>query len=438
MSELISYIIEINISISVFFLLYHLLFRKDSNFGSRRFFLLFAIVFSALVPLGRFELTNPATSFFSPIYIFEGVSISGRPASSVASGVPMNNLLPPIITTYMIVTLFFLVKLLLNVLKIMWIAFKSRKIIIGNRKVCLSQDLHASSFFNYIFIDPAKISEDQLKYILEHEACHVRLVHSLDRILIELMLGLTWINPLVWILRRYLVANNEYQADNRVVSMGNDQVGYQLTILNQYIGSASVSNQFSSQIKNRITMLNKKYKKGNTLKNLMLFPVSIFLVLFIGCKQDTGNDDMTKNEKIIDDVFYVVDEMPHWPGEDDFAMAIRKFIAKNLMYPEEAHENRVEGKIFVQFMVTKTGRVIVPDPSMLPPSKDENGNIDEVVVVTYRPFNGAVEMPDNKYIQLLKDESIRVIELLPDLVPGKQNGQEVNVLFTMPIHFKLE
>jgi hypothetical protein len=185
-------------------------------------------------------------------------------------------------------------------------------------------------------------------------------------------------------------------------------------------------------------MLNKTHKKGNTWKSIMLVPVSLLLLFFMGCNYETGTEDAIVNEKMIDDVFYVVEEMPQWPGSDDMALSVRKFIAENLIYPEEAKLNGVEGQVFVNFMVTKNGDVIVPDPALLPPSQDEDGNIDEVVVVAYRPLDESQNLPDEKHIQLLKDESVRVVELMPDLIPGKQRGQEVNVVFTMPIYFKLQ
>jgi protein TonB len=46
--------------------------------------------------------------------------------------------------------------------------------------------------------------------------------------------------------------------------------------------------------------------------------------------------------------------------------------------------------------------------------------------------------PDEKYVELLKNEAIRVINKLPDMEPGKQRGKNVSVMFTMPINFALQ
>jgi hypothetical protein len=435
MKDLISYLIELNIAIAVFYLAYVLLFRKDSNFNSRRLFLLFSICASFLLPLINIQIPGPAATYNSPALSIEELIFYGNGGPNTSSSISSFSLF---MIAYFIVSLFFIIQLLFNIFRILIYALHSKKTVVCGRPVCISKELHANSFFRYIFIDPNRVKTSDLEHIIEHEACHVRLLHSVDRMITEILLCFNWFNPVVWMLRKTIVVNHEYQADNKVVEQGSDQINYQLTILNQYIGSASISSQFNNQIKKRIIMLNKNNKKGSTWKSVMLIPVSILLLFFMACSNEEGTQEAIVNEKEIKDVFYVVEEMPQWPGSDDMSLSVRTFIAENLKYPEEAKKNGVEGKVFVQFMVTETGDVIIPDPSLLPPTKGENGNIDEVVVVAYRPLDETQNLPDGKHIQLLKDESVRVIELMPDLIPGKQRGQEVNVLFTMPIYFKLQ
>ena len=187
-------------------------------------------------------------------------------------------------------------------------------------------------------------------------------------------------------------------------------------------------------------MLNKNYKKGSFLKSFLLIPATAILFFFIACNNEGVNEELAAVDNVVpeEQIFYVVEEMPQWPGGGDLAMEIRKFIAENLTYPPEASVNGVQGKVFVHFIVSKTGEINIPDPSQLPPEETETGELDEVVVATYRPINEEEAMPDDKYIQLLKDEAVRVIGEIPDVIPGKQRGKNVNVIFTMPISFVLQ
>ena len=435
MSNFFSYLIELNIAISVFFLIYIGIFKKDSNFNNRRAFLFFAMGVSFIAPLIHIDFFRSASILNTRIINLDEIILVAEKQNAELSRISILGILSVI---YLLVSFFLLGRLLISIGRILYNISQSKKSTIKGVKVILNSNLHASSFFNAIFIDPGKAEEGEILFILEHESYHVRLLHSLDRILAEILLSFSWMNPVSWMLKKAIIENHEYQADNRVIEHGTDQISYQLSILNQYIGSASISNQFSNQIKNRIKMLNKNYKKGGFWKSIVLLPISILLLFFMACGNEVGQEEDLTKKSAEEAIFYVVEDMPQWPGSDDMALEIRKFIAQNLMYPKEAKEAGAEGRVIVHFLVTKTGEVVIPDPSILPPAKGESGNVEEVVVVAYRPIDSEKNQPEEKIIQLFKDESVRVIELLPDMIPGKQRGEAVNVMFTMPITFKLQ
>jgi hypothetical protein len=258
---------------------------------------------------------------------------------------------------------------------------------------------------------------------------------------------INWFNPVAWMFRRSVIENLEYLADSAVLRRGTDPTKYQLSILNQYIGSASISNQFSNQIKNRINMLNKNYKLGSRWKLALLLPLTVIAFFIVSCTDketpiqtiedvdELKKAEASKSEQDIGpDIFFVVEEMPTFNGEE--AVEFRKYIAQNVKYPPEASEQGVSGKIFIKFIVNKEGKVVVPDQETM--ARLDGKPIDEVVVITYRTLQGDAEHPDEKYIQMLKDEAIRVVSSSPDWTPGKQRGKAVDVQFTFPITFALQ
>lgn len=131
---------------------------------------------------------------------------------------------------------------------------------------------------------------------------------------------------------------------------------------------------------------------------------------------DKGTDDINvvreyKDEVIVEEkkpepeqVFVSVEQMPKFPGGDAELM---KYIQEHLRYPTMAAENNIQGKVVVQFVVTK------------------NGSIGEVKVIRSRD-------------QDLDKEAVRVVKSLPNFIPGRMNGQPVNVWYTLPINFKLQ
>ncbi len=133
---------------------------------------------------------------------------------------------------------------------------------------------------------------------------------------------------------------------------------------------------------------------------------------------DEGTDDLNivrehKDEVIVeekrpepepDQVFQSVEQMPQFPGGD---AELLKYISSHIKYPTMAMENNIQGRVVVQFVVTKTGA------------------IGEVKVVRSKD-------PD------LDREAVRVVKSLPNFIPGKMNGQAVNVWYTLPVNFKLQ
>lgn len=61
-------------------------------------------------------------------------------------------------------------------------------------------------------------SDKEINEILIHEQTHVRELHSLDIILVQLVILLCWFNPFSWLIRSEIRMNHEYLADKQVVT----------------------------------------------------------------------------------------------------------------------------------------------------------------------------------------------------------------------------
>ena len=109
--------------------------------------------------------------------------------------------------------------------------------------------------------------------------------------------------------------------------------------------------------------------------------------------------------KVEEEVFYIVEDMPTFNGGDP-APEFRKYIARNLRYPEIEAKKGISGRVIVQFAVNKSGQVV-----------------DAIIVRGVDPA--------------LDKEAIRVVMSSPKWTPGKQRGKSVKVLFTFPINFVL-
>jgi TonB family protein len=103
------------------------------------------------------------------------------------------------------------------------------------------------------------------------------------------------------------------------------------------------------------------------------------------------------------ETFVVVEEMPKFPGGDQ---ALFKYLYENLKYPPEAKAEGVQGKVILRFVITAEGKVA-----------------DVTIVRGVHP--------------LLDQEAVRVMNSVPDWIPGKQGGRTVDVYYSVPVSFAL-
>jgi TonB family protein len=104
------------------------------------------------------------------------------------------------------------------------------------------------------------------------------------------------------------------------------------------------------------------------------------------------------------EVYSFVEQMPEFPGGDK---AVREFIAKNIKYPRvSCYEGGIEGKVYCRFIIEK------------------DGTVSNVTII--RSLDPMVDK-----------EAVRVIESMPQWIPGKQNGKPVRVSYVVPVVFKM-
>ncbi len=104
------------------------------------------------------------------------------------------------------------------------------------------------------------------------------------------------------------------------------------------------------------------------------------------------------------DIYERVDKMPEFPGGDN---ALRTYIAKSVIYPKEAQDRGIMGRVYVSFIV------------------DQKGKVQDVQIA--RGIN-----------YYLDQEAIRIVRAMPLWIPGSLNGKPVKVSYTIPINFVLQ
>jgi len=126
-------------------------------------------------------------------------------------------------------------------------------------------------------------------------------------------------------------------------------------------------------------------------------------VVVITTKEAAASSAQNKEETQIinDEVFYVVEDMPKFPGD---LPALKSYIYTHLEYPKNAKREGIEGSVIVRFMINTKGKVVN----------------SEILRSTYQGFDAP---------------ALKVINDMPDWTPGKQRGKPVNVWHIISIKF---
>lgn len=463
----------------IFLIVYELFLKEETFFTYNRIYLLLMPVLALLLPLLRIPLLQtfvpPETYMMLPEVLiggnpqeFHAVHVDSVPPESVQV---INSWLFIYFGGFLVSFGFFFHKF--RVLKKLF----SHTTLAVNGPVKIVEVPHskiACTFYNTIFLG-ADLVEKEREQILSHELVHVKQKHTLDLLLFEILRLLFWFNPVIYIYQARISAVHEYLADAGVVKNVRKQDYFQ-QLLNSAFNTKNVSfiNQFFNQsiIKKRIVMIQKtKSTSTSKFKFLIILPLMLGMLTYVSCSQDpvdsqedqevsaqeklseikaiinenseitskdkkrikailmtngtkeakksvTGSetiqDENSKNEKsgAGDIPFAVIEEVPVFPGCQSLGSNEQRKICTSEKITEFVSENYdaslgkkhgLEGikRVYVQFRISKGGTVEVLGARAPHPA--------------------------------LQKEAERVINLLPRMIPGKQKGEEIAVLYTLPI-----
>ena len=146
----------------------------------------------------------------------------------------------------------------------------------GNTIILINGEIPPFSIFHFIVMS-VKDYESGRQYILTHEQEHIRLGHSYDLLLMQVLKTIQWFNPFVWFISRDLKTIHEYEADQAVINQGIDAKQYQLFLVKKVVGNRLqpfTNNLNHGSLKKRIAMMyQKKSNRWLMLKALFAIPV---------------------------------------------------------------------------------------------------------------------------------------------------------------------
>lgn len=454
MSDLLLFLGKSIIAGALFFGFYQLFMRRESYFTLNRFYLLVTAALIFILPFsGSFLLPGiliPAHETRLPVITLPEVVIR---SSALLSPEQETALINWATVVYSLISAAMLAGLVLSLARIYrFIRSSQHSQRLKDNIYILPEGTNPFSFNGRIFVPEDYIGHPALSSIITHENAHLRQKHVLDLVFIELLSGIFWFNPFLFLIKRALRETHEYLADREVVKQGMEPVEYQQLLYSVISGNPQyiIANNFNLLTKKRIVMLQQKSKKSAALRIGLLLPVILSAAIMVALlqsgrlaaqKPDTpaqplkvknevpkttpavreqqkpatkpsrdqksGKSQVVAKEKQVvtdEDVFTVVEEPPQFPGGDEARI---QYMISSIKYPDEARKKGVQGTVFISFIV------------------EPDGSISHTKVL--RGVGGGCD-----------EEALRVINGMPNWIPGKQKGKPVRVQFNMPIKFTLD
>ncbi|MDI9866372.1 M56 family metallopeptidase [Flectobacillus sp. DC10W] len=298
MNQTLIMVVQMQLSLALFYLGYRFLLRPLTFYTYNRWYFLLTTLYSLIAPILLHnrsivpQITVPANNLvlylpviqekqfdYSWLQIFYGLIVAGL-----------------------------LLKVVWSVLQIQKIKKTASVYDWENIRFWHSDQIEgAFSFWNDIFCNLQKHEIKDLPAILTHEAIHVEKKHTLDVLLFEILSVIFWFNPAVWLLKRGVKENIEYQTDSLVVGSGQDKKQYQMQLLYVAMGQNSIplSNSFNVQeLKHRISMMNKKSSSSKDLRRyFLLAPILLTSLTAFTVTQTTKGSEqiIEKTTSAIDD-----------------------------------------------------------------------------------------------------------------------------------------
>ena len=434
MGTFLVYILKSAACLAVFYLFYKLLMSRDTFHRFNRFALLGLLVLSSLLPLVEASVNSPAAVqetmlTLEQLLLLADIQPEGE---SMAAATPSATVLwlRAALLVYLTGIVFFIVRNLCSLARLGRLIRQGKREALDSylpdrkeknvRLVVHDHDIAPFSWMHWIVI-ARKDLEENGREILIHELAHIRNRHSWDLLLADLCIFVQWFNPAAWLLKQELQNIHEYEADETVLREGVNARNYQMLLIKKAVGTRlySMANSFNhSSLKKRITMmLKEKSNPRARAKYLYILPLAALAVTAFARPEVSAVADEISAVKVIAPAVHdsiqpnvqpavaapssALDQMPEFPGGME---ALNTYLRNNIRYPQEAQKAGIQGRVIIQFIVSKDGSIT-----------------DAEVVESVDPQ--------------LDAEGLRLIKNMPRWKPGMRKGQAIRVKQTLPIRF---
>lgn len=289
---------------------YWLVLRNKRFHQYNRFYILAIAALAWIVPLIKIQWNKPENNdlqlarFFSVIADNNSEIESGLTGSSVYM-----NWQGALVALYILVALALLTGMTRAILRIYQLLKTHSCKTVGDVYLILTTAEGAPfSFFRYIFWhESIDLKSDAGKQMMQHELTHVRQKHSIDKMVMQLVLIAGWFNPFFWLMKKEMEMIHEFIADHKAVARGDAASLAQMLLAASYPQQQHLLTNpfFFSPIKRRLQMIsNQHHPKFSYMRRLVVLPLLAVVVVFFSFRnKDAANAKPVSVANVIREIY---------------------------------------------------------------------------------------------------------------------------------------
>jgi beta-lactamase regulating signal transducer with metallopeptidase domain len=440
---MIVYLIKSGICLAIILGIYHLALEREKMHLFNRFFLLFGLAFSFIIPLITIGFDTGVMAEYTFLQTIPGLEAGNINEVQNQSATPLTiDYIQLFIMLYSLIVGIQLIRFIVNLKAILNKVNQNKKATYrGAKLVLIKEEVLPFTFWNYIFVNQKSYTQNGIEAeLFTHELTHARQRHSLDILIIEILHVLFWFNPLLQAYKKAIQINHEYLADDQVVRAHQRIPEYQHLLLDKvaWCKKINLASNFNYLVtKKRLTMMTKTTSRVRAIiiaSSTLPFLIGM-LMLFSDSVAAQQISDKIDVQKVKDELFqHTVFVFEQDNGPDIYKKYHSLTAAEKATVPPPPpapadHANKLDKPLpkgtFVY--LSKDGKVQIKSSADIPPPPPPA----PADAIQHMVKKGAIFMKDGK--KITSEEAKRIAS---DLNSNYTIHKEKNDKGTPVIHFK--
>lgn len=324
MLQLISiYLLKVICISGLLFSYYYIALRNKRFHYYNRFYLLMAVIISSALPLLKLEWFTFFSSSQQTIQLYK-IIYGGGEEEVVMTGSTAISWEQIALYSLSLISICLLIILCVQLIKIQFLK-KKYPVQQFNEFDFINTDINSAPFSfmkNIFWRNDISLEEETGKQILQHEITHIQQKHSWDKLFMQFMLCLYWINPFFHLIKRELYLIHEFIADEEAVKHADADAFAKMLLTAQFgkFNFLPAQSIFYSSIKRRLTMLTTSKKpQFSYVRRLLVLPLLAAVVCLFAFTVKTRNAEHAVPSVVLSKPFVLVVDAGHG-GKDNGAV----------------------------------------------------------------------------------------------------------------------